>query len=464
MIYGLPEPILLVEPQGTVVAANPGASRLFQRPSRELVGKLVSELVTDHPHQKLSRYLRRCLRSSEGVPGSLTILSPNEKRTICKALGRLVQRAEQPRLVWLRFLPREPANRRFATYQQKIEALSKENRARQQNEQRWRAAFENSAIGIMMADLAGRFFAANSAFKNMLGYKESELYQLTFFDVTHEDDRRVNLKLVKELLDGERQYLQIEKRYCRKDGTLLWALTNVALVPGIGAAPPFWFAVVEDITQRKRIEEELRERDTRLQAFFANSPNPIFLKDRQGRYLYVNREFERALGVTADQIKEKRDDEIFSALHSAAFQANDRKVLEAGVAMEFEEVAVLKDGQHTSIVHKFPLFNSHGEIYAIGGIVTDITERKREESARREREKEVAHLQPRFDSLTPREQEVIYRVVSGMLNKQIAGQLGTAENTVKVHRSRAMAKMRAQSLAHLIRMIDKLKGPSGKAS
>jgi RNA polymerase sigma factor (sigma-70 family) len=83
---------------------------------------------------------------------------------------------------------------------------------------------------------------------------------------------------------------------------------------------------------------------------------------------------------------------------------------------------------------------------------------------RREQEKDLTDLQQRFDSLTPREQEVISKVVSGMLNKQIAGELGTAENTVKVHRSRAMEKMNAQSFADLVRMIEKLKGPAEKAS
>jgi RNA polymerase sigma factor (sigma-70 family) len=87
-----------------------------------------------------------------------------------------------------------------------------------------------------------------------------------------------------------------------------------------------------------------------------------------------------------------------------------------------------------------------------------------QDRVRREQERDLTDLQQRFDSLTPREQEVISMVVSGMLNKQIAGELGTAENTVKVHRSRAMEKMNAQSFADLVRMIEKIKGPAKNAS
>ena len=83
---------------------------------------------------------------------------------------------------------------------------------------------------------------------------------------------------------------------------------------------------------------------------------------------------------------------------------------------------------------------------------------------RREQEMEVADFRQRFASLTSREQEVVSMVAAGMLNKQIAAQLGTAESTVKVQRSRAMEKMHAASLAELIKMIEKVKGPSEKAS
>jgi PAS domain S-box-containing protein len=103
------------------------------------------------------------------------------------------------------------------------------------------------------------------------------------------------------------------------------------------------------------------------------------LKDTEGRYLLVNREIERAFGISQEQIKGKTDSEIFPPEEAAKYRANDLKVLRAGLTMEFEEIALLEDGPHTSIVHKFPLFDTHGNIYATGGVATDITERVRAE-------------------------------------------------------------------------------------
>jgi PAS domain S-box-containing protein len=119
-----------------------------------------------------------------------------------------------------------------------------------------------------------------------------------------------------------------------------------------------------------------------LQAFFENSPNLIFVKDRQSRYLYANQQFKKAFHISGE-IKGRTDDELFSAEQAAAFQAVDRQVLETGLLVKFEDVALYEDGLHTRIVQKFPLFNEEGEIYAIGGAVTDITDRKQQESALR---------------------------------------------------------------------------------
>jgi PAS domain S-box-containing protein len=135
-----------------------------------------------------------------------------------------------------------------------------------------------------------------------------------------------------------------------------------------------------DITDRRRAERALRESEARLKAIMENSPAMIFLKDTQGRYLHFNREFGHVFGLGLEQTVGKTDAEIFPPKPAALYRANDLKVLEAGVPMVFDEFAYHDDGPHTSIVIKFPLFDGDGNVYAIAGIVTDVTERRRLEA------------------------------------------------------------------------------------
>jgi formate hydrogenlyase transcriptional activator len=125
-----------------------------------------------------------------------------------------------------------------------------------------------------------------------------------------------------------------------------------------------------------RAEKDLRENEKSLSAILDHSPNPTYLKDPEGRYLYVNKDFERARHISQEQIQGKRDDEVFPQEQAARYRANDLMVLQSRQPMQFEEVALQNDGPHTSIVHKFPLLDAEGRVYAIGGISTDITERK----------------------------------------------------------------------------------------
>ena len=135
--------------------------------------------------------------------------------------------------------------------------------ALRKSEERWRSVFENSAIGVALTDLNGRFLATNSAYQKMLGYTAEELRKLTFLDITHEDYRESNWDLITELLEGKREQFQVEKQYQRKDGSLIWVKNNVSLVPGTESMPRFIMALSEDITERKRAEEALRKSEER---------------------------------------------------------------------------------------------------------------------------------------------------------------------------------------------------------
>jgi len=131
--------------------------------------------------------------------------------------------------------------------------------ALRKSEERWRSVYENSAIGVALTDLNGRFLAVNRAYEKMLGSTEEELRKLTFLEITEENYRDANWELVSELFEGKRQQFQIEKQYRRKDGTLRWVSNNVSLVPGTESVPRFIMALSEDITQRKQAEAALRK-------------------------------------------------------------------------------------------------------------------------------------------------------------------------------------------------------------
>ncbi len=145
-----------------------------------------------------------------------------------------------------------------------IEERKRAEDALRKSEERWRSVFENSAIGVALTDLNGRFLATNHVFQEMVGYTEEELRALSFLDLTYEDYRQANWALITGLLEGRRGQFQIEKKYRRKDGSLIWVSNNVSLVPGSDRVPRFIMALSEDITQRKRAEEALQRSEAYL--------------------------------------------------------------------------------------------------------------------------------------------------------------------------------------------------------
>ena len=256
----------------------------------------------------------------------------------------------------------------------------------------FRRGFDQAAIGMALVGLDGAWLRVNSAVCRMVGYSEEELLKTNFQNITHPDDLDADLNCVNGMLRDEFRSYQMEKRYIHKLGHSVWTMLSVTLVYGEEKSPICFFSQIQDINERKRAEEALRESDKRFQALLDNSPNLIFIKDVAGKYLVVNKKFETALGVRKQEVLGKGDEDVFPGEQAAAFRANDMRVLAAGSSMEFEEIAKHEDGLHTSIAHKFPLFDAAGKTYAIGGITTDITDRKKAEEQIRQKEAEHRRL------------------------------------------------------------------------
>jgi PAS domain S-box-containing protein len=128
----------------------------------------------------------------------------------------------------------------------------------------------------------------------------------------------------------------------------------------------------------EKYEKELAENERKLRAIIDYSPSAIYLKDIDYKFIMVNKRTELNHGLNEKDFIGKKLSDIFPDLPEAVklYEDNDKQVIEKKTAMEFEEQAMLNDGAHTYISHKFPLIDANGKVYAVCGISTDITERK----------------------------------------------------------------------------------------
>jgi PAS domain S-box-containing protein len=148
--------------------------------------------------------------------------------------------------------------RLYADLRQENSDRTKAEEALRASEQRRRKLFENSSAGISLCAQDGRFIAANLALQKMLSYTEEELQRLTPLELTFEKDRAATEARIAESAEGQRRDYRIEKRFLRKDGSVIWTDVSAVFVPTTGSAPAFFAAVIVDITDRKRAEEETK--------------------------------------------------------------------------------------------------------------------------------------------------------------------------------------------------------------
>jgi PAS domain S-box-containing protein len=139
-----------------------------------------------------------------------------------------------------------------------------------ESEASFQGIFANAAIGIALADLEGAIVESNPAFQSMLHYSAEELSGRAFSDITHPDDVARDWELANELIAGKRDQYRMEKRYYRKDGQVVWANLTMSLIRGAERHPQFAIGMVEDITYRKRVEQEREQLIEALKDALAN--------------------------------------------------------------------------------------------------------------------------------------------------------------------------------------------------
>ena len=172
--------------------------------------------------------------------------------------------------------------------------------------------------------------------------------------------------------------------YGLEAGTALFALGNILVFGALIWASARLLQTTD--AQRKKSAQALREYQELLQSIINNSTTVIYVKDLAGHYLLVNRQFEALFHRTQAELLGKTDFDLFTREQAAAFRVVDQRVAASDQVVVAEEVAPLDDGLHTYISVKFPLRDQSGKPYAVGGVSTDITERKRADMAIRESE------------------------------------------------------------------------------
>jgi PAS domain S-box-containing protein len=177
------------------------------------------------------------------------------------------------------------------------------DRALEEAEKRFANAFEEAPIGMALVGLDGRFLRVNRALPEIVGYDTNTLLEMTFQDITHPDDLDADLELVRQVVAGDLRSYRMEKRYVRADGEDRWVLLSVSLVRDEAGEPLYFVSQVEDITDRRRSEDALREAEDRFRSAFDDAPIGMAIRTVEGRFLRVNRALCEITGYSREQLE-----------------------------------------------------------------------------------------------------------------------------------------------------------------
>ncbi|HEX3797933.1 MAG TPA: PAS domain S-box protein [Verrucomicrobiae bacterium] len=257
------------------------------------------------------------------------------------------------------------------------------------SESRFRAIFEGASTGIAVEDLDGHIIETNTALQQMLGYTGTELQTLTRQDFTHTRDHREDRAQYDRLLSGDTEFFQVEKRFVRKDGRILWGRLTVSIVREANGKPQFSLVMIEDITERQRVEEAHLQNAAIVE--FSN--DAIISKTFDGVIFSWNPAAERVYGFTAQEANGRSASIILPPDREREFERILERIKQGEHIDNFETTRIRKDG---SIIHvsmtTSPIKDVSGKIIGASSISRDITGRKQAEAALRESEENYRKL------------------------------------------------------------------------
>ena len=243
------------------------------------------------------------------------------------------------------------------------------------SEDRFRTAFDEAPHSMCMTALDGSFLHANSALCQMLGYSRRELLEGTWYRITHPDDIELSRQFAREMSRDARTTCEFEKRYIHKLGHVIWARLKISAVDNGLGKPSHFITHIEDITQRKRAEQALRESELRYRELFENATDIVATTDLDGNFTSLNRAGQQTFGYTQDEAVAINLRQVVAG----GYQDDVRRVCAAMIAERKSQTAevelVAKDGRRIRVDMRFRLICADEKPIGIQGIAHDITGR-----------------------------------------------------------------------------------------
>lgn len=194
----------------------------------------------------------------------------------------------------------------------------------------FRLFFELSAVGIAQVDVrTKRFLLVNKKFCDITGYGRNELLKMTFPDITHPDDRKRDLDLYKHALSGSSKEWISEKRYIRKDGQVIWVNVTGTIIFNDAGRPHRSVAFIENISERKKFQEELGWRKAEFEAMFHSISDAVIFTDANRCIRMTNPAFTAMFGYSSEEVKERSTEFLYADKRDYVQQGEKRYSIKA---------------------------------------------------------------------------------------------------------------------------------------